>query len=227
MKLNEKLQKLRKERGLSQEQLAEMLAVSRQAVSKWETGEAMPETDKLVRLADRLHVSLDELLRESVEKTDTRGHAAAVSTGGIQMPKMMEVPVDMPAMVRWMAWTVLAIGCVLIFCLSADGSHFAWWPLDRMVWGAMLQVLGIGFYCMISRGLSISQAERCRFWAISVWLLAPIVFLVAARFIDRLFPLGSFVMLLILVPLAAGLCSILCAHFVRSAKLLNIEKNND
>ena len=47
---------------LSQEQLAEQIGVSRQAVSKWETGEAIPDTDKLVPLARALHISVDELL---------------------------------------------------------------------------------------------------------------------------------------------------------------------
>ena len=48
MLLGEKLKKLRKARGLSQEQLADQLNVSRQAISKWELGESTPDTDNLV-----------------------------------------------------------------------------------------------------------------------------------------------------------------------------------
>ena len=48
MSFGERLQALRKAKGLSQEQLAEGIAVSRQAVSKWETGESLPDTDKLL-----------------------------------------------------------------------------------------------------------------------------------------------------------------------------------
>ena len=48
--------------GLSQEQLAEKLGVSRQAVSKWETGESLPDTDKLLSLASALEMTADELL---------------------------------------------------------------------------------------------------------------------------------------------------------------------
>jgi len=62
MSFNEKLQALRKEKGLTQEELAEKLDVSRQAVSKWEAGQAMPEIDKLIELADIYDVSLDLLL---------------------------------------------------------------------------------------------------------------------------------------------------------------------
>lgn len=64
MLLGEKLKKLRKARGLSQEQLADQLNVSRQAISKWELGESTSDTDNLVALSDYYGVSLDYLLRD-------------------------------------------------------------------------------------------------------------------------------------------------------------------
>ncbi len=64
MKLPEKILYCRKRAGLSQEALAERLGVSRQAVSKWETGEALPETGKLATLAAALGASVDWLLSE-------------------------------------------------------------------------------------------------------------------------------------------------------------------
>ena len=64
MKLSEKIYYCRKRAGLSQESLAEVLGVSRQAVSKWETGETLPETSKLAALASALGVSVDWLLSE-------------------------------------------------------------------------------------------------------------------------------------------------------------------
>lgn len=57
-----KLLQLRKEKGLSQEQLAQELGISRQAVSKWERAEASPDTDNLIQLAKLYQISLDELL---------------------------------------------------------------------------------------------------------------------------------------------------------------------
>lgn len=64
MKLSEKIYDCRKKAGLSQEALAEKLGVSRQAVSKWETGEAVPELEKLLRLSQAFGVSTDWLLSE-------------------------------------------------------------------------------------------------------------------------------------------------------------------
>jgi len=62
MSFGENLQAIRKKNQLSQESLAEMLGVSRQAVSKWELGEGYPEVDKLLILSKMLNVSLDSLL---------------------------------------------------------------------------------------------------------------------------------------------------------------------
>ncbi|MPM35124.1 hypothetical protein SDC9_81714 [bioreactor metagenome] len=66
MNLSEKLIQLRKEKGMSQEKLAELLNVSRQAISKWETSESQPDLPKLLLLSEVFGVTLDELCgRES------------------------------------------------------------------------------------------------------------------------------------------------------------------
>lgn len=62
MTLGEKIQKLRKAAGLSQEQLASMIDMSRQAISKWETDQSVPDVDKVLLLCETFHISTDELL---------------------------------------------------------------------------------------------------------------------------------------------------------------------
>ena len=62
MSFGENLQTIRKKNHLSQEGLAELLGVSRQAVSKWELGEGYPEVDKLLLLSQKLNVSIDSLM---------------------------------------------------------------------------------------------------------------------------------------------------------------------
>lgn len=64
MVLSEKLYELRKKVGLSQEQLAEQLGVSRQAISKWESGKAIPESDTLISISKYFKVTLDFLMKE-------------------------------------------------------------------------------------------------------------------------------------------------------------------
>jgi len=67
MRFNEKLKNLRKGKNITQEKLAESLNVSRQAVSKWESGDVMPEIDKIVELAKMYDISLDYLLTDKTE----------------------------------------------------------------------------------------------------------------------------------------------------------------
>lgn len=63
MNFNERLIELRKSKGLSQDELGEKLQVSRQAISKWETGQSYPDFEKLVNISDYYGLSLDELVR--------------------------------------------------------------------------------------------------------------------------------------------------------------------
>lgn len=75
MTLGEKLAKARREKNITQEQLADNLGVSRQSISKWESDIAYPETDKLIRMSELFDCSLDYLLKENItekaEKTET------------------------------------------------------------------------------------------------------------------------------------------------------------
>ncbi len=69
MTMGAKLAQARKQANLTQEQLAERLGVTRQAVSRWESDTAYPETDKIVRMAQILNVSCDWLLRDDVDES--------------------------------------------------------------------------------------------------------------------------------------------------------------
>lgn len=68
MSFGNKLAEARRAKNLTQEQLAEQLEVTRQAVSRWESDAAYPETDKIVRMARILEVSCDYLLQDGVDE---------------------------------------------------------------------------------------------------------------------------------------------------------------
>lgn len=77
MQFGENMQFLRKQKGMTQEDLAEQMAVSRQTVSKWESDQSFPETDKLIALCDLFGCSMDLLLRGDVRESileDTAGY---------------------------------------------------------------------------------------------------------------------------------------------------------
>lgn len=86
MKLNEKIILCRKKCGISQEALGNMVGVSRQAVSKWETGDALPEVTKLKALADVFGVTVDYLLSDEGENGESGGKADAPPTDGASNP---------------------------------------------------------------------------------------------------------------------------------------------
>lgn len=65
MNFSEKLKEIRKNEGLSQEQLAEKIGVSRQAITKWETGKGLPDVENMVIIAEIFKTTLDDLLRDS------------------------------------------------------------------------------------------------------------------------------------------------------------------
>ena len=71
MSFAENLKQLRKEKQLSQEELAEILDVSRQAVSKWEQGIGYPEVEKLLLLSSKMNISLDHLMATEIAQEST------------------------------------------------------------------------------------------------------------------------------------------------------------
>ena len=66
MKFGDKLIALRKKKGLSQEELAEKLGVSRQSVSKWESNNTYPETDKIVQICNIFECTMDDLINDNI-----------------------------------------------------------------------------------------------------------------------------------------------------------------
>ena len=71
MTLGEKIARQRKELNYTQEQLADILGVSRQSISKWESDIAYPETDKLIELGKLFDCSMDYLLKEEITEKDS------------------------------------------------------------------------------------------------------------------------------------------------------------
>ena len=86
MSFAENLKQLRKSNQLSQEELAEILDVSRQAVSKWEQGTGYPEVEKLLLLSSKLNVSLDDLMATAFTKKPNTEVTNAAGTITITSP---------------------------------------------------------------------------------------------------------------------------------------------
>ena len=89
--LSERIYQFRRRSGLSQEQLAEKIGVSRQAISKWESGTSTPELEKLLALSECFHITLDELVRE--EAGNQRENEMPQNMEGNKVPKSIKLKV--------------------------------------------------------------------------------------------------------------------------------------
>lgn len=138
MTLGEKLQKLRRERGMSQDQLAELLGVSRQAVSKWERDEAVPDTEKVIRLSEIFSVSIDYLLKDRPEPA-RKTNETAVPDFFSQVAEWFKLKGYYLgyAVIFWGAWNFLSIlvfgGTVMGF-VGWSGGIFS----VPLLWGLLL-----------------------------------------------------------------------------------------
>ncbi len=84
MTFGEKLQQLRKRESISQERFAEMMNVSRQAVSKWELDQSIPEMETLIAISNYFNVSMDDLLKEQINGVENN-HADTSNEGLAQI----------------------------------------------------------------------------------------------------------------------------------------------
>ena len=99
MKLSDKLVGLRKSAGMSQEELAEKLNVSRQAVSRWEMGTAMPDAVNILQLSKLFHVTTDYLLNEEYESDADLPQVRAVKAAGIHQGMILLVTLEVMSLI--------------------------------------------------------------------------------------------------------------------------------
>jgi transcriptional regulator with XRE-family HTH domain len=183
MKFGEKLQKLRKQRGLSQEQLAAQLTVSRQAVSRWELVDTMPDTENVIQLSRLFGVSCDYLLRDEVNE-----QGAPLPTLEPPLPTL-EPPLSAPVSPRptpgeahlteqgWihnafiLSLGVCALGLVGAFMFYRFQGH----TVRPLAIGFMIQLLGaILFELATPRMGGRRNTARLSFYATACWLVLPI-----------------------------------------------------
>ena len=137
MALSEKLYALRKKSGLSQEQLAEQLNVSRQAISKWESGQSVPESEKLLTISNYFNVSLDHLMKEDDEQDDLsvdRGNDDSVRTND---------------RAKWLPGIIICVGGVI--CLIMWGLISILNPAasNQMSESSVIRIDGNGIFLLL------------------------------------------------------------------------------
>lgn len=170
MNMADRIQHLRKAKGISQEELADKIGVSRQAVSKWESEQSLPDIEKIVLLSDYFEVTTDYLLKgiepsqeKAAEKVDT-GIFAIVGT----------------------ALNFIGLAAALI-------TWYAEQTPSSILIGVVLLAVGT---MVFEIGMRIGREENRKkvkktFWSINLWLLLLIPYSLCFNVLDGL--LGGFV----------------------------------
>ena len=158
MNLADRIQQLRKIRGISQEELADRIGVSRQAVSKWESGQTSPDLEKIVLLSDYFEVTTDYLLK------------------GVSPTQAQTVPAQtVPAQI---------VPDVQIFTMAGSALNLIGLIAAAMIWyerqtaaataaGLILMVAGCVVYgtgILRADGEAKGRAKKT-FWSVNVWIL--------------------------------------------------------
>ena len=193
MSLSENLQRLRKEKGLSQEDVAQKLYVSRQSVSKWENGNAEPGVKDLTALADMFGVTLDELVGRAEPKSPTASEEAER-----RLTRTRRIEVAYRCLVVLMLLVCLAIEifkvvrysrsmqplewAIMVFCaISLMALLMGVWLTEPIMWVILLCTEGLNIIAHIIFGGYFTD-----FYIVLV-SAAYVVFLVLTPFRDRFF----------------------------------------
>mgnify|MGYP000380957781 CR=1 FL=1 len=132
MTLGEKIQKLRKQRGLSQEALAEKVTVTRQTISKWELGQSLPDLDFIAQLSDIFNVSSDYLIKDEMTEPNELPYKKRNYRLSERGKRIILVIVSAAALIA---------GCVCLIC-----DYFT---SDRLSWSLIAAVSIIAAWLMI------------------------------------------------------------------------------
>lgn len=167
MILAEKIALLRRKNGWSQEELANQLAVSRQAVSKWESGASIPDLDKILKLSELFQVTTDYLLKDALEQPDA---AAAVQPEELDREPHRTVSLDEAneyldtvqelrgRMAAGVGLCILSPVCLLQLGAWADGT-----PNEDRMGGLgliiLLVVVALGLLCILPAAFRLEKFE--------------------------------------------------------------------
>ena len=142
MNLGERIYKFRTAKNMSQGDLADALEVSRQSVSKWENGTAVPELDKIVKMAQVFGVSLDELVTGAEPAAPSEPQPPQPEIHTVYIEK--QVPATFPAP-KILGTALLLISLVLVILLVATEEMEL---MESIL--LLLPVMSIGFVCLVS-----------------------------------------------------------------------------
>lgn len=163
MTLGEKLRQLRNTKSMSQEKFAEEMNVSRQAVSKWEINQSLPQMDKLIEISDYFNVTLDYLVKnEEVSDNRETGNGNLSNQKGLHEKKELEI-----SSLDKMTMLIPVVLAIFSITLMNMGNYLS---------GSVLAVVS----CVIIFGINIAKYKKIN---MIILLTAMVLALTSIRFL--------------------------------------------
>ena len=214
MKLSEKIIGLRKSNGLSQEDLAEKFDVSRQAISRWESGTAMPDVNNILQLSKLFGVTTDYLLNDDYQSDN-------------DLPKVKEVQNDNLGQIMVYLVTLEVMVLLIQFMTTVILQNVFFGFLSFLPFVAAIGGFEYAYQKKASSATEITKNLRRKFYKISAWLglYFPIRFIVnaATKFYPR--PYNSLILEIII--LVIYIAAATCVNLSIDNSYLPKEKNNN
>lgn len=174
MTLGEKIQSLRKLNNKTQDELAEVLGVSRQAVSKWEGGTSKPDIDKVVLISNYFSVTTDYLLKDECEESSTV----------LENDNIWETQKNQKVL-QILSTVIILIGLIVAIAFANDGTQFFYWRFRNAALGIAIQIVGVGIYEVMYFGKKYKNDGQHLFWIINIWILSVMPAILCAGLIAR------------------------------------------
>lgn len=171
MTLGEKILICRKSKGLSQEELAAALGVSRQALSKWECNTSAPDIDNIIGLSNYFNVTTDYLLKdENINNSD----GTTLLNGNIPFT---------------ISTALITLGLIIALAMANDGTLFLYWQFRSAALGIGIQIVGLCIFEVLYYSKHFELKSQHLFWGINIWLITimPIIFIsgILSRYLTR------------------------------------------
>ena len=125
--LNENIKRIRKSKGLSQEELAIKLNVVRQTVSKWENGLSVPDSSMLIMLADELDTTVSELLGEPIAEPTTDDLMILSKKLEVINLQLAKRSITKVRTIRWILISLCAVIMIIFITLASMNSSYLIW----------------------------------------------------------------------------------------------------
>jgi transcriptional regulator with XRE-family HTH domain len=160
MTLGLKIQDLRKKAQLTQDELAEILGVSRQALSKWENDTSIPDIDKVILISESFSVTTDYLLKDSPIQQSCHEDEKKIQSMFQMNPKSLIISISI----------IVFIGLIISISMQYSSNRFNWTFKDAAL-GSIIQLIGIGLFTVFHINLKYDKTSLLWFWLINIWFI--------------------------------------------------------